>query len=452
MVNHTLLRTYESMLDLTSSVDNPTPIVRLRKVTPYKHTKVYAKLEWYNPFGSVKDRVALSLIQDAETRGVLGDEVTHLVEPTSGGTGIGLAMVANLKGYTLTTPLSENIPKTKKTALRFFGADVIELDDSLCPAPGAPEGAMVRAAEIAKQPGYHQLDQYKNQANPHAHYCTTGPEIWKQTQGEVTHFVCGLGTCGSITGTGRFLKEKNPEIEVMGVDPAEGHDIPGVRSKRQLMLTDFYEPDMYDGTHQVSNSAAYALCLRLNREESITAGPSSGMALAGAFEMIPDEEGLVVVVLFPDSIFKYTESVMRHLPEVFPQRATQTSSRSDTLSSEEVLLRSMLEYARTSNDVIDMGGVEDLMDEDDTVFIDVRTAEEFAEGHIENSINIPEHALVPDHPDLPDKSATIITICNVGKISLRSMMLLKSMGYASVKNLMGGLGSWVAEGNLLEES
>ncbi len=450
MADHTL-RTYESMLELAASADNPTPIVRLQHVTPYKHTKVYAKLEWYNPFGSVKDRVAASLVQDAETRGVLGNDVKHLVEPTSGGTGMGLAMVANLKGYTLTTPLSENIPNAKKTALRFFGADVIELDDSLCPAPGAPEGAMVRAAEIAGQPGYHQLDQYKNQANPQAHYLTTGPEIWKQTQGQVTHFVCGLGTCGSITGTGRFLKEKNPEIKVMGVDPAEGHDIPGVRSKRQLMLTDFYEPDAYDGTQLVDNGDAYALCLRLNREEGITAGPSSGMALAGAFEMIPDEEGLVVVVLFPDSIFKYTESVMRHLPEVFPA-TKQTAPSSDTLTSEELLLRTMLENARGSSDVIDMGGVEDLMDEDDTVFIDVRTTPEFAEGHIEDSINIPEHELTPNHPALPDKSATIITVCNVGKISLRSMMLLKSMGYGSVKNLMGGLGSWVAEGNMLEES
>ncbi len=452
MANHAT-RTYESMLGLLSDEDNPTPIVRLNKVTPYKHTKVYAKLEWYNPFGSVKDRVAANLIADAEERGALGGDTKHLVEPTSGGTGMGLVMVANLKGYTLTTPLSADIPKTKKTVLRFFGTDVIELEDSLCPAPGAPEGAMVRATEIAEKPGYHQLNQYKNPANPAAHYKTTGPEIWKQTDGKITHYVAGLGTCGTITGTGKFLKEKNPDIKVLGVDPVEGHDIPGVRSKRQLMLTDFFEPDVYDGTQDVNNIEAYELCARLNREEGIIAGPSSAMALAGAFKMIPDEEGLVVVVIFPDNIFKYTDSVVKHLPDLFPAQAKAQAAApvAATGSADEVLLRTLLENAKSSDDVIDMGGVEDLMDEEGTVFLDVRTPEEFADGHIENSVNVPLDDLRPGHPDMPGTDATVITICNVGKISLRALLLLKAMGYQNVKNLMGGLGSWVAEGNMLEE-
>ena len=162
-------RRYESMLGLLSSEDNPTPIVKLNKVTPYKHTQVYAKLEWYNPFGSVKDRVAANLIADAEEKGLLGGDTRHLVEATSGGTGMGLVMVSNLKGYTLATPLSSEIPLAKRTALRFFGTNVIELDDTLCPAPGAPEGAMVQAEEMAKQAGFHQLNQYKNPANPEAH-------------------------------------------------------------------------------------------------------------------------------------------------------------------------------------------------------------------------------------------------------------------------------------------
>ncbi len=456
MGNHTL-RNYESMLELLSNEDNPTPIVQLNKVTPYKHTKVYAKLEWYNPFGSVKDRVAANLIRDAEERGVLGGDTKHLVEPTSGGTGMGLVMVANLKGYTLTTPLSSDIPQTKKTVLRFFGTDVIELDDTLCPAPGALEGAMVRASDIAEQPGFHQLNQYKNSANPDAHYRTTGPEIWKQTEGSITHYVCGLGTCGTITGTGRYLKEKNSEIRVLGVAPVEGHDIPGVRSKRQLMLTDFFHPEEYDGTQDIDNLEAYELCARLNREEGIIAGPSSAMALAGAFKMVPDEEGLVVVVMFPDNIFKYTESVIKHLPDLFPTLESPVtpsngSNGGDSASSEELLLRTLLDNARSSEDVIDMGGVEDLMDEEDTVFIDVRTPEQFAEGHIEDSINIPETELKLGHAALPSKDATIIAVCNVGNVSLRSLLLLKAMGYKNVKNLMGGLGSWVAEGNMLEES
>src|SRR5690606_34556612 len=118
----------------------------------------------------------------------------------------------------------------------------------------------VQAEEISTKPGFHQLNQYKNPANPDAHYRTTGPEIWRQTEGTVTHYVSGLGTCGSITGTGRFLKEKNPKIQVLGVAPGEGHDIPGVRSKRQLLLTDFYKPEEYDGTEHIDNQEAYQLC------------------------------------------------------------------------------------------------------------------------------------------------------------------------------------------------
>ncbi len=441
------------MLGLLSSEDNPTPIVRLNKVTPYKHTKVYAKLEWYNPFGSVKDRVAANLIRDAEERGVLGGDTKHLVEATSGGTGMGLVMVSNLKGYTLTTPLSADIPKAKKTVLRFFGTNVIELNDTLCPAPGAPEGAMVQAEEIGKRPGHLQLNQYKNPANPQTHYLTTGPEIWRQTEGTITHYVAGLGTCGSITGTGRFLKEKNPEVKVMGVDPAEGHDIPGVRSKRQLLLTDFYKPDEYDGVEHIDNQEAYRLCARLNREEGIIAGPSSGMALAGAFKMIPDQEGLVVVVLFPDNIFKYTDSVMKHLPDLFPAQAPAGGSSGAAVSDEDSqLLRALLDNARSSNDMIDMGGVEDLMDGDDKpVFLDVRAPDEFSDGHIENSINIELSELKPGAEGLPSRNDTIITVCNVGKKSVNAMLLLKSMGYPKVKVLMGGLGSWVAEGGMLDE-
>lgn len=452
MISHQLRR-YSSMLDLLPSEENPTPLVRLNKVVPYKHTKVYAKLEWYNPFGSVKDRVAANLIDDAEKRGILNESTANLVEATSGGTGMGLVMIANLKGYTLTTPLSSDIPKAKRTAMRFFGAEVIELDDSLCPAPGAPEGAMVKAEEIAAQPGFHQLNQYQNPANPEAHYKSTGPEIWKQTEGTVTHYVSGLGTCGSISGTSRFLREKNPQLKVIGVDPAEGHDIPGVRSKRQLQVTEFYKPDEYAGTEVVDNQEAYEMCLRLNREEGIIAGPSSGMALAGALKAIPDEEGLVVVVLFPDNIFKYTESVVKHLPSLFSPSSTTSQTSTDAPSEDELLLRRLRENFKNSVDVIDMGGVEDLMDEaEPPVFVDVRTADEFSEGHIEDSINIPLDELQAGDSRLPSADSTIVTVCNVGKISLTASLVLKSLGYPSVKNLMGGLNSWVSEGKMLEES
>src|SRR5262245_5233374 len=192
---------------MLANVDIPTPLVRFDHVVGCEHRRVYAKLEWYNPFGAVKDRVAANLIQDAERRGTIG-QVRKLVEPTSGNTGMGLAMIANAKGYQLSTPLSSAIPLEKRNVLRFFGSNVIELSDDLCPAPGAPEGAIAVAMQMGAMPGFHMLNQYANPANPEAHYLTTGPEIWRQTRGEVTHFVAGLGTCGTITGTGRFLKEQ----------------------------------------------------------------------------------------------------------------------------------------------------------------------------------------------------------------------------------------------------
>ena len=230
-----VLRVYDSILGMLSGPENPTPLVRLNRVTPYQHTQVYGKLEWYNPFGAVKDRVAANLIADGEARHTV-QEAQKLVEPTSGNTGMALAMIANAKGYSLTTPLSSEVPLEKRTMLRFFGADVLELEDTLCPAPGAPEGAIAKATEISERPDYLMLNQYANEANPEAHYKTTGPEIWRQTQKKATHFVCGLGTCGTITGTGRFLKEQSESIQILGIHPQEGHDIPGVRSIRQLSL------------------------------------------------------------------------------------------------------------------------------------------------------------------------------------------------------------------------
>ena len=181
MNDHTR-RVYDSILGLRCDAENPTPLVRLNRVSPFRHTTVFAKLEWYNPFGAVKDRVAASLIADGEARHTVGPR-QKLVEPTSGNTGMALAMIANAKGYTLTTPLSSEIPLEKRTILRFFGAEVIELQDTLCPAPGAPEGAIAKATEIADRSDFHMLNQYANEANPDAHYKTTGPEILAPDRG-----------------------------------------------------------------------------------------------------------------------------------------------------------------------------------------------------------------------------------------------------------------------------
>jgi cysteine synthase/rhodanese-related sulfurtransferase len=441
------LRKYESILGLTSSEENPTPLVRLNRVIPFKHATVYAKLEWYNPFGAVKDRVANNLIRDAEEKGTLG-EVRKLVEPTSGNTGMGLVMVANAKGYELTTPLSKAIPLEKRTVLRFFGCDVIELDDNLCPAPGAPEGAIAMAMDLGAKDDFHMLNQYENPANPEAHYLTTGPEIWKQTEGKVTHFVAGLGTCGTITGTGRFLKEKNSAIQVKGVHPAEGHDIPGVRSLRQLKQTKLFFPDEYDQTVEINNETAYALCARLNQEESIIAGPSSAMALAGALKMVPDEPGVVAVVIFPDNIFKYATSVRKHVPELFPVDDSMIPSAP---SPSELMMDALVKNARTSPDNIDAADLSEMIDAGDTAIVDVRTPVEFDQVRLKNTVNIPLNSLKANAEGLPeDRTKNVVMICASGARSLSGMLVMKSLGYQKVHNLDGGLQAAAEAGIELE--
>jgi cysteine synthase/rhodanese-related sulfurtransferase len=433
------------MSGLLSSEENPTPIVRLNKVVPFVHTQVFAKLEWYNPFGAVKDRIAAQLIRDAEQRGLLASG-NKLVEATSGNTGLGLAMIGNVKGYPLRTPLSAAIPLEKRTVLRFFGADVVELDDSLCPAPGAPEGAIAKARETAEtEDDFILLDQYANEANPDAHYHTTGPEIWRQTDGKITHFAAGLGTCGTITGTGRFLKEQKSNVKVLGVCPEEGHDIPGVRSQRQLQQTQLYRPDEYDAETEVSNREAYDMCLRLNREESIIAGPSSGMALIGALRMVPDEPGNIAVVIFPDNIFKYASSVLRHFPEL---RVAQADEKSDAPSKNDQFLAEMIENLKNPYDTIRVKDLnEQLKQAEKPLLIDIRSAELFTESHIPGAINIPQEELSQRGDELPaDRDAPIVTVCNIGKFSKHSTLYLKSKGYRNVRSAKGGLNEWVRKG------
>ena len=354
-------------------------------------------------------------------------------------------MMANAKGYQMTTPLSGAIPLEKRTVLRFFGSDVIELDDTLCPAPGAPEGAIAKAIEISERPDFHMLNQYENEANPGAHYRTTGPEIWKQTQGKVTHFVAGLGTCGTITGTGRFLKEKNSAVQVLGVYPEEGHDIPGVRSHRQLAQTKLYRPDEYDGTVEVSNDVAYRLCLHLNREESLMAGPSSGMALAGTFEAVPDEPNTLVVVIFADNVFKYATSMRRHLPELFPAETADAAATGPSLG--EASWKTLVDHARRSSDAIDMSEVAELLQSGRPILVDVHSEAHYAHGHAANAINIPVDQISDRNDALPsDRNALLIALCNVGEQSLTAMLLLKSLGYKNVKSLAGGTTAWITAG------
>lgn len=441
MTDHTL-RTYDNVLDLLSSEENPTPLVRLNHVG-FEHATVYAKLEWYNPFGAVKDRVAANLVADAEDRGVT---LENLVEPTSGNTGLGLVMVANARRYGFSAVMSKAIPQEKRDSLRLFGTDLVELDDDLCPMPGQPEGAMARASELGERDGWTQLNQYKNPANPAAHYRTTGPEVWRQTGGTITHFVAALGTCGTITGTGRYLKERNPEVKVIGVHPADGHDIPGVRSRRALALTDFFLPDEYDGVLEVGNDEAYALCRRLHVDESLIAGPSCGLALAGALRAIPDEEGVVAVVMFPDNAYKYLSSFRRHLPDLFPaEEAVPAAAVPANPFAEH--LDNAFALAKAGPDVIDVAEAQRLAGSG-AMLLDVRNPPEVARVSLPDAVVLPLPELSTGATaGLPtDLDAPIVTICAAGTRSLYALLLLKAQGYSNVKSVAGGVGAWVEAG------
>jgi len=433
------LRVYDSILGLLPSAENPTPLVRLNRVSPFKHTQVYGKLEWYNPFGAVKDRVAANLIDDGEARCTVHDH-QQLVEPTSGNTGMALAMIANLRGYSLTTPLSSEIPLEKRTMLRFFGADVMELEDTLCPAPGAPEGAIAKATEIAERPEFLMLNQYTNEANPEAHYKTTGPEIWRQTEGKVTHFIAGLGTCGTITGTGRFLKAQSA-VKVLGVHPQEGHDIPGVRSIRQLQQTQLFVPGEYDDLVEVTNQEAFDLCLRLNREEGIIAGPSSAMALSGSFKLVPDEPGNIAVVIFPDNAFKYASSVVKHLPGLAAGEPKSPQPRN-------ALLDKMVKNVQGNPDLtIDVDSAHAQWQEGRSSVIDVRPSEEYRDAHIPGAVSLPLAELGKDLSALPsDLDAQILSVCQRGNASLSGLLVLKSLGYRNVRSMTGGTLAWREKG------
>ena len=453
MTDHDL-RVYDSILDLLPSAEDPTPLVRLRHVPPFRHAKVYAKLEWFNPFGSVKDRVAANLVRGAEQR---GQDLQTLVEPTSGNTGLGLAMVANAHHYRFAATLSRDVPQEKRSALRLFGTELHELDDDLCPMPGQPEGAMVTAAELAEQPGWTELNQYQNPDNPDAHYRTTGPEVWRQTGGTVTHLVASLGTCGTITGTGRFLKEQNPDVSVIGVHPQEGHDIPGVRSRRALALTEFFRPDEYDGLVEIPDDQAYGLCRRLFTEESVIGGPSSGLALAGALQSVPDEPGVVAVVIFPDDAFKYTSSFRRHLPDLFPAEAPAPgapahggpaagapTSPADRFRPQ---LDAVVGFAQHGPDVIDVAEAKRRVENGATV-IDVRNPAEVERVRIDGSVNVPLPELTKGRTaGLPeDRNAPVVTVCAAGVRSLYGMLLLKARGYTDVRSVDGGMGAWEEAG------
>ncbi len=300
------LRVYSDITQLIANPQNPTPLVRLNRINPSKDFRIYLKLERYNPFGSVKDRIVNEMLKALD----IGDRT--VVEPSSGNTGIALACVANALGIPVEIVIPEKIPEEKKIMLRLLGAKVSEADDALCPL-FPTEGARGLVNALIKSPAtrdsYISPNQYENELNVQVHYRATGPEIWQQTQGKISYFFAGFGTCGTITGVGRYLKEQNPEIKIVGVEPSSSnHKLPGM--KRITGLDEQFIPkildySVIDDTIAVTDEDAYRTAIALARKDGIPVGPTTGAILHVALHYAKLNSGLAVVIS-PDDAFKYT--------------------------------------------------------------------------------------------------------------------------------------------------
>ncbi|WP_345828496.1 cysteine synthase CysM [Erwinia sp. HDF1-3R] len=286
------------MTTLENTIGN-TPLIKLQRLTPDNGSEIWLKLEGNNPAGSVKDRAALSMIQQAERRGEIqpGDV---LIEATSGNTGIALAMIAAMKGYVLRLLMPENMSLERQAAMRAYGAELILVSREM-----GMEGARDLATDMAARGEGKLLDQFNNPDNPLGHYTTTGPEIWRQTQGRLTHFVSSMGTTGTITGVGAFLKEQSREVRIIGLQPAEGSSIPGIRRWSDDYQPGIFRPELVDSIITMSQQEAENTMRQLARQEGIFCGVSSGGAVAGAIQVAESTPGSVVVAIVCDRGDRY---------------------------------------------------------------------------------------------------------------------------------------------------
>jgi cysteine synthase B len=276
-----------------------TPLVKLQRMGGNTTNHILLKLEGDNPAGSVKDRPALSMICRAEQRGDIKPGDT-LIEATSGNTGIALAMAAAIKGYKIILIMPEHMSEERRGVMKAFGAEII-----LTPAEGSMEAAIDLSREMEAEGKGKVLDQFSNPDNPIAHYEGTGPEIWRDTQGEITHFVSSMGTTGTIMGTSRFLKEKNNNIKIVGVQPTEGSQIPGIRRWPEEYLPKIYHPEAVDMIIDVTQEEAEDTVRELAAKEGIFAGVSSGGAVAAALKLSAQIENATIVVIICDRGDRY---------------------------------------------------------------------------------------------------------------------------------------------------
>ena len=278
-----------------------TPLVRINKLNPNKNVEIYAKLERFNPGGSVKDRIGLSMIEAAEKSGELTKDKI-IMEPTSGNTGIGIAMVAAAKGYKSLLLMSESVSVERRKILKAYGADILLTD----PKKGT-DGAIEKAYAMAKEEPdkYVLLDQFNNENNWRAHFETTGKEIWEQTDGKVTMFVASMGTTGTLMGVSKRLKQFNPKVKIVGVEPNFGHKLQGLKSLKEAYKPGIYNKNMVDEKVYIDDEDAFEMARKLTKEEGIFAGMSCGAAMHVAIEKAKElSEGLIVVLL-PDGGEKY---------------------------------------------------------------------------------------------------------------------------------------------------
>ena len=276
-----------------------TPLVRLQRVVGKTSNIILGKLEGNNPAGSVKDRPAMSMIREAESRGAIVPGDT-LIEATSGNTGIALAMAAAAKGYRLKLIMPVNQSEERKGAMRAYGAELIDVS-----AEQGMEGARDLALAMEARGEGLVLNQFANPDNPAGHFASTGPEIWRQTEGQVTHFVSSMGTTGTIMGVSRYLKSRNPDIQIVGLQPTDGSQIPGIRRWPAAYLPDIYQSERVDRVMDISQTESERMMRRLAKEEGLFAGVSSGGAVAAALRLSKEVENATIVAIICDRGDRY---------------------------------------------------------------------------------------------------------------------------------------------------